>query len=201
MSGSSLPAPHKRKRQFKNKTGFTGVNKSGKKYRATITINCVPKYLGSFDTKAEAGIAYDRAAVETGDSSGYTLNFPNMTDEERVQKKKKRGAPNLKTGFIGVCKRGNRYRAQIRVDNASKHLGRFVTRKEAGKAYDAYVLEHNMTDRYNLNADLAFPSGVGTVGEDEEEDDEEEEDEEEEQQVGADDEDKTANLLLMLAST
>lgn len=44
-----------------NKTGFTGVSKSNKKYIANITINNKKIYLGTFNTPEEASNAYQEA--------------------------------------------------------------------------------------------------------------------------------------------
>jgi hypothetical protein len=62
--------------------------------------------LGSFDTKEQAGIAYDRFVVDKStDEVSFTLNYPNMSDPEREEALKaeepvqqKRGNPNQKTG-------------------------------------------------------------------------------------------------------
>ena len=47
-----------------NSTGFTGVERVGNKYRASIMTNGVFKRLGSFNTPEEAGAAYQKAASE-----------------------------------------------------------------------------------------------------------------------------------------
>jgi hypothetical protein len=51
-------------------------------------------YLGTFQTKKEAAVAYDRFVVDKStEEVTYALNYPNMTDQERkkavpTQKKK-----------------------------------------------------------------------------------------------------------------
>ena len=69
----------KRKRGNPNqKTGLIGVTKSGKKYRAMIRYGSTIKSLGTFDTKEEAGIAYDRFVVDKStEEVSFTLNYPN----------------------------------------------------------------------------------------------------------------------------
>lgn len=47
-----------------NKSGIKGVRKHGKKWVATIRCNGHSLYLGTHDTKEEAGAAYRKAAVE-----------------------------------------------------------------------------------------------------------------------------------------
>jgi hypothetical protein len=67
---------------------------NGEKYKAQITIDGTHHYLGQFKTKKEAGIAYDRFVVgKSNEEVIYTLNYSNMTDQERkkavpTQKKK-----------------------------------------------------------------------------------------------------------------
>ena len=82
------------------KTGLIGVSKKGKKYQANIKYGVTQYYLGSFVTKEQAGMAYDRFVVDksTKDVS-FALNYPNMSDHEREvalateppHKKRKRG--------------------------------------------------------------------------------------------------------------
>ena len=69
----------KRKRGNPNqKTGLIGVYKNGKKYKTLISYGGTKKNLGSFDTKEQAGIAYDRFVVDKStEEVSYTLNYPN----------------------------------------------------------------------------------------------------------------------------
>ena len=100
-----------------------GVTNNGKKYQAQIRYGGKTKSLGRFDTKQQAGIAYDRFVIDKStEEVSYTLNYPNMSDHEReeamnvepVRKKRKRGNPNQKTGLIGVVKSRERYMASIK---------------------------------------------------------------------------------------
>ena len=82
------PVGKKRKRGTPNsKTGLIGVYKSsGDKYTAMITYGGITNHLGSFDTKEQAGIAYDRFVVDKStEEVSYTLNFPKMSDHEREE--------------------------------------------------------------------------------------------------------------------
>ena len=76
---AEAPISKKRKRGNPNqKTGLIGVTKSGKKYAAQIYYDGTKDYLGSFDTKEQAGIAYDRFVIDKStEEVSFTLNYPN----------------------------------------------------------------------------------------------------------------------------
>ena len=69
----------KRKRGNPNrKTGLIGVYRIKKKYQALIRYGGRSKNLGSFDTKEQAGIAYDRFVIDKStEEVSFTLNYPN----------------------------------------------------------------------------------------------------------------------------
>jgi ADP-ribose pyrophosphatase YjhB (NUDIX family) len=66
----------KRRLQSRNTTGYTGVRKSGKRFRAEIRIDGKQKYLGTYDTPKEAALAFDHAIIQHKLPSSR-LNFPN----------------------------------------------------------------------------------------------------------------------------
>jgi len=101
---AEAPISKKRKRGNPNrKTGLIGVYTNGKKYKAMISYGGTQHSLGAFDTKEEAGMAFDRPAIVINKSTeevSFTLNYPNMSDHEREvallpaeppHKKRKRG--------------------------------------------------------------------------------------------------------------
>ena len=69
----------KRKRGNPNQmTGLIGVYKSGKKYRSLLKYDGKTRSVGLFDTKEQAGIAYDRFVVDKStEEVSFTLNYPN----------------------------------------------------------------------------------------------------------------------------
>ena len=68
----------------RNTSGFTGVNKKGKKFTASIYIGGRTKYLGTFDTTKEAAIAYDLAAIGLKRPKS-SLNFPDINYEPSLK--------------------------------------------------------------------------------------------------------------------
>ena len=83
---AEAPISKKRKRGNPNqKTGLIGVSKHGKKYKAQIWYGGAQHNLGSFNTKEQAGMAYDRVAIDKStEEVTYVLNYPNITKWERV---------------------------------------------------------------------------------------------------------------------
>ena len=78
--------PVQQKRGTPNQTtGLIGVYKSWTKYMAQIKYGGRSNNLGTFDTKEQAGMAYDRFVVDKStEEVSYTLNYPNglPTSEE-----------------------------------------------------------------------------------------------------------------------
>jgi len=68
--------PKKRRLHSQNSTGYRGVYKSGKRFRARIVINNKTTNLGTHDTPDEAALAYDLAVVKYKQSRSQ-LNYPN----------------------------------------------------------------------------------------------------------------------------
>ena len=69
----------KRKRGNPNQTtGLIGVYKDKKKYQAKIRYGGTQHNLGTFDTKEQAGMAYDRVVIKKSTQQvSFTLNYPN----------------------------------------------------------------------------------------------------------------------------
>ena len=158
---AEAPISKKRKRGNPNRnTGVIGVAKNREKYTTSIRYGGTLNYLGTFATKQEAGIAYDRFVVDKStEEVSFTLNYPNMSDQEREEALKveepvqeKRGNPNPTTGLIGVSKNGKKYHALIKYGGTTKNLGTFATKEQAGMAYDRFVVDKSTEEvSYTLN--------------------------------------------------
>ena len=79
-------------------------------------------------------------------------------EDEQFNKEKqestpnKRGKPNGKTGLIGVYQKGKKYASEISIDGTRHRLGTFKTKKEAGIAYDRFVVNKSTAEvTYLLN--------------------------------------------------
>jgi hypothetical protein len=65
---------------------------------------------------------------------------------------------NNPSGYRGVTKRKNKWRAAIRINGKLKHLGSFSSVRDAALAYDCAVSLYRIQ-----NAPLNFPQGVNHV--------------------------------------
>jgi hypothetical protein len=163
---------NKRRLLSTNTSGYNGVSKNGKRFRAQITIDRDKISLGTYDTPKEAALAYDRAVVQhqlppsrLNNPDGLPddeeeceelmhpkkkrKNYPDgLPDEEEEceelmhPKKKRKLASNNTTGYTGVQKSGKKFQATIRIRGTQKYLGTFDTPKEAALAYDRAVVQH-----------------------------------------------------------
>jgi hypothetical protein len=164
----------KRKLSSKNATGYTGVSKNGKRFKAQINIDRKTKYIGTYDTPKEAALAFDRAVVQHKHTSSK-LNYPDGLpsddedyDEIMDPKKKRKLKSNNTTGYRGVSKRKERFYAQIRIDGKMKYLGMHDTAKDAAIAFDRAVIQHKLP-----SSKLNFPNDYTTSSEDDESSDDE----------------------------
>jgi hypothetical protein len=128
-------------------SGFYGVCASGKRWKAEIRYDRKDHYLGSFDTKQEAALAYDRKARKCGEDK--LLNYESIKAAEEAAAEAQvtifadalcagpqQPKPRPASGFYGVRANGKRWNAMICYDNKKHNLGSFDTKQEAAQAYD-----------------------------------------------------------------
>ena len=156
-----------------NTIGYRGVCKQGNRFQARIYTGGKYQNVGYFGTTKEAAIAYDLAAIQAKRPRS-DLNFPFLHDGEieiipNIKKRKLYDHRNT-TGFNGVSKHGQKFRAQISIDGKVKRLGSFIRARDAAMAYDeAIVKYHQPRTKFN------FPEGDPEEKEEEEEQEEREE--------------------------
>merc|ERR1712127_806503 len=85
------------------------------------------------------------------------LNFQdkNPMDYKLQKKKKKKLISTNKSGYRGVCKSGNRFRAGIGIGHTNYHIGYFDTTKEAAIAWDLAAIQAKRP-----KSDLNFPDMI-----------------------------------------
>jgi carbon monoxide dehydrogenase subunit G len=138
-------------------SGFHGVSAKRKRWQAQINYGGKLHYLGAFDTKQEAALAYDRAAREHGGGTAK-VNYESIEAAEDAaaqaeaehtlvhnlcaQSTKPR-QPYKSSGFHGVSAQRKRWQAQINYGGKTRYLGCFATKQEAALAYDRTAREHS----------------------------------------------------------
>jgi hypothetical protein len=118
-------------------SGFYGVSAHRKRWQAHL--NSSP--LGTFDTKQEAALAYDREARQCGKEKLLNYESIKAAEEAATQAQAEHRCewqpkPRPASGFYGVSANGKRWTAQIDYDNKRHYLGTFDTKQEAALAYD-----------------------------------------------------------------
>jgi hypothetical protein len=117
-----------------NKSGYTGVVSSKKRFRVGIGINKESIYLGTFDTKEEANNQYLKA-----------LNMHNKGVDVSEIKKIKRSAVYL-VNIKGISKTKNgKFRVYDYVGGKYIHLGLYTDLVDAKKQLEKYMLNKKTT--------------------------------------------------------
>jgi hypothetical protein len=147
-----MGAEPKKHRQPSVPSGFYGVRASGKRWQAQITYGGKQHHIGSFNTKQEAALAYDRVARTHGEGK-KKLNYDSFEAAEEAAAEAEAEHtlvygmgvdPKLRppSGFHGVTAAEKRWKAQIQYGGKRHHIGSFGTKQEAALAYDTAAREH-----------------------------------------------------------
>ncbi len=124
-----------------NRSGYKGVsmNRIGTMYNVDITTNGVREYIGQWQCKRDAAIAYNIVAKERCGEFAK-LNSVDMTleDEARVRAAiiAKQPKPPKSSVYYGVSKNGRRWCADLRFQGERYYLGVFDTPELAAAAVD-----------------------------------------------------------------
>jgi hypothetical protein len=109
------------------------------------------QHAGPWFTAERAALHYDCMVQE--------INFPDLRLEKRckiiAEEKEARAryfSGRGKSSFIGVTWRGSRSRWEARIRHAGKiqYIGMFAAEGDAARAYDNYVILHNLQRRLNF---------------------------------------------------
>jgi hypothetical protein len=129
------------------------VSAKRKRWIAQISYGFKQHKLGTFDTKQEAALAFDREARQCGEDKLLNYESIKVAEEAAAQAqaghlltaaaatKPRKSMPLRKnkkhpSGFYGVTASGKRWKAQIRYDSKMHNIGTFDTKQEAALAYD-----------------------------------------------------------------
>ena len=84
---------------------------------------------------------FDSSYYDSSDSDDDVNMQPEAPEQQEEPQQKKKAGSNNETGYRGVYKNKNRFRAQIQIDGRNRNLGNFGTTKEAAIAWDLAAIE------------------------------------------------------------
>lgn len=128
-------------------TGYRGVRIRGAWYYSQVYKAGKFQGLGTYRTKEEAAVAYDRAALYVwGDAAHRKLNYPSSVKlgsaspaDLRKEAMRLFPRPNSSTGYVGVVKNQRNFLASVMLDGKNRSLGRFGDPVSAARARDSFV--------------------------------------------------------------
>jgi hypothetical protein len=148
FSTRSQNAANKGKPNIVSTSKYKGVHRDSRTSQWIMQITCDGKTITeTYGTEQDAALAYDCAARELYGEFAF-LNFPEHNEVPPKSRKKRRKTNSLP---MGVDLKNNKYRARCNFGKTDKYLGLFATAKDAGYAYDQYVISINHPELVNAN--------------------------------------------------
>jgi hypothetical protein len=132
-----------------------------KRWKASICYDNKKHRLGSFETKQEAALAYDREARQCGKDKWLNYDSIAAAEDAAVQAQAEhilvhdmcagpqQPKPRPASGFYGVSAIGKRWKSKIAYDSKEHYLGIFVTKQEAALTYDRAARQYGKDTRLN----------------------------------------------------
>jgi len=134
-------------------------NKKGKiKYQATFKHNNKSIFCGYFDTRIEAGLAYNKKAIEIcGEDAKINIIPEEILNYINIKSPRPIIPDSFKSKYLGVKIRNNRYRSVINFQGKEIYLGTYDTEIEAAMAYNKKLIElygeHYRKNQINIFSD------------------------------------------------
>jgi ribonucleotide monophosphatase NagD (HAD superfamily) len=157
-------------------SGFFGVSAIRKRWTAYIHYNNKQHNLGSFDTKQEAALAYDRKAMQYGEDRQLNYESIKAAEEAAAEAQAEhilvhdmcagpqQPKPRPASGFYGVYASGKRWMAKIYYDSKKHNLGCFDTKQEAALAYDRKARQRGKDKPLNYESIKAAEEAAAAGG-------------------------------------
>ena len=131
------------KKKKENYRGVTRQMRQKKKWIAQIYINGKSKYQGIYNTAKEAALAADLASIALGrPPQNFSLDELNKYGRPKTSTKK-----ISKTGYYGLTRARNSWRARIHVNGQLIRIGSYATPEEAARAVDWWLIDHGLDSK------------------------------------------------------
>jgi hypothetical protein len=142
-------------------SGYYGVYaNNGKRWQARITYGSKQRGLGTFDTKQDAALAYDRAARECEEEKPLNYGSIEAAEEAAAEaqashihaREPQQPKPRPASGYYGVSANGKRWQAKIFNGGNHRNLGTFDTKQGDALAYDRAARQRKEENSLNYDS-------------------------------------------------